>query len=439
MVSKRLVVVAASVALLLAGVGLEPFFAQAPASVSVALTGARLIDGTGRPPIDEATLVVRNGRVEAVGPIASTPIPAEAVRIDLTGKTIIPGLVSAHAHVNAVEDSPLSVRDQLLTQLRTYAQYGVTTAYSLGSNAIDEAEGVRIRDEQAQGRFDGARLYTSGVVVDAKTAEEARKSVDRLADLKVDIVKIRVDGPDGTPGKMTPEVYGAVIDQAHKRGLRVAAHLFYLSDAKKLLDAGLDVVAHSVRDRTVDESVIADLKRLNVGYIPTLTRELSVFVYESTPAFFSDPFFLRGTSVYGKQVEMLSDPARQAKTRANKDAQSIKQALDQATRNLKRLSDAGVTIAMGTDTGANLIGRWQGYFEHLEIEMMVKAGLTPMQAIVASTGNAAKVMKVDKQVGTLEAGKTADCVVLAANPLADIRNLQKIEAVWIAGRRRPAP
>ena len=180
------------------------------------------------------------------------------------------------------------------------------------------------------------------------------------------------------------------------------------------------------------------LKTRNAGYIPTLTRDLSVFVYETRPAFFDDPFFLRGIALYRKEVAVLSDPARQARTRNDKQAQAIKPALQQAMKNLKPLSDAGVPIAMGTDSGAaNNPGRWQGYFEHVELEYMVQAGLTPMQALVAATGGAARVMKLDG-VGTIQPGKLADLLVLTADPLADIRNTRRIHSVWIGGRRLAA-
>jgi imidazolonepropionase-like amidohydrolase len=210
--------------------------------------------------------------------------------------------------------------------------------------------------------------------------------------------------------------------------------MFYLKDAHGLVDAGVDVLAHSVRDQDVDQTLIANMKKRNVGYIPTLTRDLSVYVYESTPAFFKDPFFLRGKSLYGPQMAQLSEPAMQEKTRQSEEARTIKVAMVQAQKNLKRLSDAGITIAMGTDTGANLMGRWQGYFEHTELELMVKSGLTPMQVLVAATSGAAKAMNL-QQLGTLESGNWADLVVLGANPLTDIRNTQKIESVWIAGQR----
>jgi imidazolonepropionase-like amidohydrolase len=194
------------------------------------------------------------------------------------------------------------------------------------------------------------------------------------------------------------------------------------------------VLAHSIRDQDVDRAIVADMVKKNVGYIPTFTRDLSVYVYESTPTFFKDPFFLRGKSLYGQQMAQLSDPALQEKTRQSEDARTIKAAMVQGLKNLKVLSDAGVAIAMGTDTGANLMGRWQGYFEHVELELMVKAGLTPMQTLVAATGGAAKVMKLD-ELGTLERGKMADFVVLGANPLASISHTQKIESVWIGGQR----
>jgi imidazolonepropionase-like amidohydrolase len=420
-----------------------PSLAQAPASgaqirlkpdptFTAALTGARLIDGTGRAPIEGATLIVRNGRVDAAGPTAAVTVPAGAARIDLSGKTIVPGLINVHAHVNASDESTQPVRDQLLAQLRLYSDYGVTTAFVLGSSVADVKGLIQLRDEQERGALDRARVYVSSPSVrDARTPEEARQRVDRDADMKVDAVKMHING---NANDMTPEVYGALIDQAKKRGLRTAAHLYYENDAWGLLKAGVDVFAHSVRDKDIEPAMVVELKRRNIGYIPTLTRDLSVFVYETTPPFFSDPFFLRHAADYRAEMTRLSDPALQERTRNNKQAQSIKQALEQASRNVKILADAGAPIAMGTDSGAGE-GRWQGYFEHVELELMVKAGLTPMQALVAATGGAARVMKLDGQLGTLQPRKWADLLVLSANPLTDIRNTRQIDSVWIAGRR----
>jgi len=406
--------------------------AQAPGG-TIALVNARVFDGTGRAPIENATVLVVNGKIQEVGP--SVKVPAGATRVDARGKTIIPGLINAHGHVDAARNSTEPIREQLLTQLRMYAQYGITTAYSLGSGPNDALEGLKLRDEQEHTTLDRARIYSAGLVIADTTPEAARASVDRNVDQKVDIIKIRVDGDDSNPNKMKPEIYRAVIDEAHKKGARVASHLYYLKDAMGLLEAGTDVIAHSVRDQDVTPAFIAAVKQRNVGYIPTLTREISVFAYETTPTFFSDPFFLKGKSLYGKQVAQLSDPAAQAKVKSSPEAANIKKALVQAKKNLKTLQDAGVAIAMGTDTGANLVGRWQGFFEHMELEQMVEAGLTPTQALVAATSGAAKVMKIDAGLGTLQPGKWADFVVLNANPLTDIKNARQIDSVWIGGHK----
>ena len=394
-----------------------------------------MIDGTGAAPLDQATILIANGRIEAVGTAAAVKIPAGATRVDMSGKTIVPGLINAHGHLNA-DQSTRPIPEKLAGQLRVYADYGITTVVVLGTGPKDLEDAVKLRDAQESGTLDRARLYVAGPSLrDLKTAEEARAAADRYADAKADIIKFHITGG---PNDMTPAVYGALIDQAHKRGLRAAAHLYYLKDAKGLVNAGVDVIAHSVRDQDVDQALIAEIKRRNVGYIPTFTRDLAQFVYEATPPFFTDPFFLRHIDVYRREMTTLSDPALQEKTRNNKEAQNIKVAIQQASRNLKTLSDAGVLIAMGTDTGTNL-GQWQGYFEHVELEYMVKAGLTPMQTLVAATGGAAKVMKLDQQLGTIQPGKRADLLVLNANPLTDIKNTRQIHSVWIGGRRLTTP
>jgi imidazolonepropionase-like amidohydrolase len=429
-ISTRLSAVLLAILVVLGGVFFQRSLAQAPDVI--ALTGARVIDGTGRTPLNQATLIIRNGRIEAVGAPAAVTVPAGATRVDMSGKTIMPGMINAHAHVNIDSEVKAPVRDQLVQRLRMYAEYGVTSAVSLGSSQADELEGLKLRDEQARGPLDRARVFTGGINAVGKTPDEARKSVDRLADLKVDVIKFHING---TPNDMTPDIWGAIIDESKKKGLRTAVHVFYLKDAQAAVDKGVDVIAHSVRDQDVSKKLIDDMKAKNVSYIPTLTRDLSVFIYETRPAFFDDPFFLRGKALYDKEVKTLSDPARQEKTRNDKQAQAIKPALQQANRNLKILSDAGVTIAMGTDSGAaNNPGRWQGYFEQVEVEYMVKAGMTPMQTIVAATGGSARSMKLD-DLGTIQAGKLADLLVLNANPLDDIRNTRQIHSVWIGGRR----
>jgi imidazolonepropionase-like amidohydrolase len=379
--------------------------AQAPAATT-AFVGARVIDGTGAAALEQATIVVTNGRIAAVG-TGSVPVPAGAARVDMSGKTIVPGLINAHGHVQFPQDAP-APREAILAQLKLYSDYGVTTVVSLTDDGV---ETVKVRDGQAAEPLDRARLFASGPAVLAKTPDEARQAIDRAAAMKVDVIK------------------------AHKRGLKVAAHMFSLQEAKGLVGAGLDVLAHSVRDQEVDRALIDELRRRNVGYIPTMTRDLSVFAYEEPAPFFSDPFFLRRADVYQREVDVLKDPGRQAKIRNDPAAQALKKALAIGRRNVKLLADAGVMVAMGTDSGAlNAPGRWQGYFEHVEIEMMVEAGLTPMQALVAATGNAAKVMGLEG-LGTLQRGNWADLLVLNANPLQQITNARQIDSVWIAGRR----
>jgi len=403
--------------------------AQAPGGVK-AFTGARVIDGTDRAPIDNATIVVRGGRVVAVGPSSSVNVPAGAERVSLTGKTVIPGLINAHGHVGntvGLQQGQYSAQN-VMRDLKTYAAYGVTTVFSLGD---DQEAGFKARDAQNVPTLDRARLYVAGPVLAPKTPEEARKQVDEVAAMKSDIVKIRVDDNLGTTQKMQPEIYKAVIDESHKKGMRTAVHLFYLEDAKSVLDAGADFIAHSIRDKDVDDAVIAMLKRRDVCVCPTLTREVSTFVYESTPSWFSDPLFVK--YVDPKTIEQLKEPARQEQMKNSKSAQRYKVALEQASKNVKKLSDNGVKLAMGTDTGPP--ARFQGYFELMELDLMAKAGLTPKQVLISATRDAARCQKLDRDLGTLEANKWADFVVLNRDPLADIKATREIADVYIAGNK----
>ena len=399
----------------------------------LAFTGARLITGAGDT-IENGVLVVRDGRIAAAGDAGAIDVPADAARVDLSGRTIIPGLINAHGHVNNVRgleaDPAFYTEAHVEDQLARYARYGVTTVLSLGGGG---PAGMAVRDRQDAG-LNRARLYLSGPVVNPGSLEEAAEQVNAVADMGADIVKIRVDDNLGSTEKMPPEVYGAVIEQAHARGLRVAAHLYYLDDANALLAAGADMVAHSVRDQPVDDELAALLKEHDVCYCPTLMREVSTFVYEERPDWFDDPFFLQEADP--AVVQALEAPEYQERIRESRSAQTYKVALEQAKENLQALSAAGVRIAMGTDTGP--AARFQGYFEHGELDLMVESGLTPMQTLVAATGDAARCMQIDGDVGTLAAGKWADFVMLGANPLDDIRNTHAIESVWIAGNEVPA-
>jgi imidazolonepropionase-like amidohydrolase len=402
----------------------------------VAFLGARIIDGTGASPVTKGVLIVRQGKIEAVGPADKVRVPAGAARMELAGKTIMPGMINAHGHVGetkGLRSGPqFYTEENVLTQLKLYAAYGVTTVWSLGG---DTELAMRLRDGQSDLALRRARIYAAGPVVVADTPQAARKMVDQVAAMKADVVKIRVDDNLGTGRKMPKPVYEAVLDQAKHHGLRVAAHIYYLDDAKSLLDGGVGFIAHSVRDKEVDQGAIAMFKKRDVCLCPTLTREVSTFVYESTPDFFQDPFFLRHADP--AVLRDLQDPKRQQQVRESKSAQQYKLALEMASRNLKKLVDAGVRIAFGTDTGPP--ARFQGYFEHLELELMAKAGLTPMQILKSATGDAARCMNLARQVGTLEPGAWADFLVLGDNPLDDIKNTRTLEQVWIAGNRVEIP
>ena len=421
--------VAALTLLLVCNLGYGFGQGQAPANVK-AFVGARLIDTGNGSAIDNAVLVVRDGRVVAAGPASRVRPPKGAQVINLAGKFVIPGLISTHVHVSDVQGlrQPAYTDENTLRQLGVFARYGVTTVQSLGG---EQAPAFRARDTQETPALDRTRLLVAGEVIVGKTPDEARQMVARVAALRPDIIKIRVDDNLGTATKMPPAVYRAVIDEAHRRGLRVAAHIFYLEDAKDLLRAGADFIAHSVRDKDIDDEFIALMKARSVPYCPTLTRELSAFVYEATPDFFGDPFFQREAD--REVVAQLQEPPRQEAVRQSATARGYKAALVVAERNLKKAADAGLLIAMGTDAGA-FANRFQGYFEHIEMAMMAEAGMTPAQILRAATVDAARAIKVEG-VGRLKPGAWADFVVLDADPLKDIHNTRRIAAVWIAGNQ----
>jgi imidazolonepropionase-like amidohydrolase len=410
-----------------------PSAGQAATSAGVkAFVGARLIDGSGPPAIENVALIARDGRVEAVGRASEVKIPAGAQTINLAGKFIIPGLISTHVHVSDVQGlrPPAYTDENTLRQLGVFARYGVTAVLSLGG---EKEPAFKARDSQNTPSLDRTRIYMAGDVITGKTPQEAREMVARVAAMKPDIIKIRVDDNLGATTKMAPEVYRAVIDEAHQRGLRVAAHIFYLEDAKDLLRAGADFIAHSVRDKEIDDEFISLMKKRGIPYCPTLTREISAFVYESTPPFFSDSFFLREAD--REVVAQLQEPQRQEAMRKSVTAQRYKAALTVALRNLKRAVDAGLLVVMGTDAGA-FANRFQGYFEHLEMEMMAEAGLTPAQILRSATVDAARAMRVEG-IGSIRKGAWADFVVLGRDPLKDIRNTRSVASVWIAGNQAP--
>jgi len=409
-----------------------------------------LIDGTGRPAAPNSAMIIDNGRIRWVGPAAGLMVPAQAAVTDLSGKFVMPGIINLHGHLgNAVglaQDPKLYTRASVEHDLKAYASYGVTTMLSLG---LDRDLIFSIRDEQRAGRPTMARVYTAGlglvykggfggglslpgvptpVLADVKDVEPA---VAEQARKHVDVIKFWTDDDYGAVKRMPYDIAKAIVEAGHKHGLPVVAHVFYLDDAKHLADDGIDALAHSVRDRPVDAALIASMKLHGTWLAAaTLSREYALFAYASkkTDGFLADPFFERG--VTPDVLQALRSPEYQKRAASDPHISRYPQTLATAQRNLKTLADAGVRYGMGTDTGVP--GRFHGYFEHVELELMVQAGLTPMQAIVAATKSGAEFLKA-KDLGTIEPSKWADLIVLGANPLADIKNTRTIETVYIAG------
>ena len=415
--------------------------ACAPASpidptADLVVFGARVWDGTGTALSEPAVLQIGAGRIMSVAPLAEGIDVAEAAAeagvtaVDATGKYVVPGLINVHGHIAGTWNGAMAVdyADYATAELERYARFGVTSVNSLGG---DREPSFALRDASwGDASPAHARLLVAGPVVTGSTPEEAAAATEAAAAMGPDWIKIRVDDNLGTTSKMSPETYTAVISRAGEHGLRVASHLFYQEDAKGLLRAGTGMVAHSIRDEAVDDETIGLFRETGVCYVPTLTREVSTFAYGERPAFFDDPFLMSDVDM--AQVEAVSDPERQARVRASGAAEAYGRALEIAQANLARLSEAGVPIAFGTDSGP--LGRFQGYFEHMEMGLMAEAGLTPEQILRSATGVAADCLGRD-DIGTLEASRRADFIVLGANPLEDVANMRSIEGVWVGGDR----
>jgi len=415
----------------------------------VVLKGARLIDGTGRPAIENSVLVIEGDRIMSAGPAAGITIAKDADVRDVSGKTIMPALINLHGHLglstNGADVAPQYTQENVVKQLNKYLSYGIATVASFGQ---DEDEIFKVRDAQHAGNVSGARVFTAGHGFLEYTGrsnpndhryrpqnpEEARADVRELAAHHPDYVKMWVDDGLGHGTKIKPEIYQAIIDEAHKQHIRVFAHEYYLGDAKALLAAGIDGFAHSIRDQAVDNDVMQTMKARGVFLIPTLVRDEVLFAYADNLKWLDDPFFKAGYDPAA--LAFVRSPDNVEKGRKDPDIAKYRAGLEMAKKNLKTLSDNGVNIAFGTDSG--IPTRFPGYFEHRELQLMVEAGLTPMQAIVAATGTNTEILGGAKEFGTLQAGRRADFLVLDANPLADIHNTEKLAAVWQSGKIVPS-
>jgi len=423
--------------------------AASQTSATTVFTGARLITGDGAPPIEDSVLVVAGGDITAVGRRGDVAVPPGAARVDLAGKTVMPALIDDHVHMGYRKGTGFSAenytRDNLHDILDRFALFGVAAVMETGTGRGELPYRVRAETHA------GTRYLTAGsgfampnagpggpmadAIYGVTTEQEARADVRALAAHKPDMVKIWVDDRDGTVEKLKPELYRAIIDEAHRQGLRVMVHIVDLDDAKQLLRAGVDGFAHMIRDRDVDDELMALLRdRPNVFFMNTLWGERRA-IYDSVPAFLDEPV-VREAFTADDLKELAAqltrkpdaDPAKTARARAMAEINF---------RNTRKLHAAGVLLGLGTDTGGNNGGQYFGLGTHVELELLVRrVGLTPNEAITVGTRNAAAVLGLDR-LGTLAPGKSADFIVLDANPLDDIANTRRIDRVYLRGAEIP--
>jgi imidazolonepropionase-like amidohydrolase len=371
--------------------------------------GARLIVGDGSDPIENSAIIVVDGRITHVGTRGILNVPSGAKRVNLSGKTVMPAIIDAHKHTS-------NKRDELIEQLKELAKFGIGAVLSLGQDNTEVP--FKVRADNVPGT---ARLFTAGrgittpepgrseVAYWIKSAEEGRQAVREQAARNVDFIKVWVDDREGQFTKTSPAEYAAIIDEAHKHGIRVAAHIYAMEDSRGLLRAGIDAFAHGIRDRDLDDETIEMFReRPNVVLIPNLPDRGIVRDYS----------WLKGSIPDVDLAKLQASSKEDAKAEEFFGIQA---------RNLNALYKAGVKIAMGTD------GRimWEA---HQQMEDMVSSGMTPADVIVASTKNSADVIGL-RDAGTIEAGKSADFLVLNANPLIDITNTRKIDSVYLRGEK----
>jgi imidazolonepropionase-like amidohydrolase len=413
---------------------------QPPTPGPTLFENARLIVGDGSAPIESAAFIVENGRFTRIGETGSVPAPAGARRIDLTGKTVMPALVDAHVHLGYRKGLSFAAdnytRENLLDTLDRFAFCGIAAILEAGTGRGDLPFQVR-----ADARS-GARYLTAGrgfampnagpgvpmrdAAFGVTTEGEAREHVRALAAKHPDLIKIWVDDRNGTVEKLKPALYRAIIDEAHSHRLRVMAHIATLEDAKDLLRAGIDGFGHVVRDRDIDAELLALLEqRPRVFFVETLWGERQA-IYQERPAWVDEPILRDLLS--GEEITQLAASFSTAASPTPAQREGARRLL----RNVATLNAAGVKLGLGTDTGGVTGGQYFGLASLVELELLVKAGLTPTQAIVAATRNSADILGLE-ELGTVVAGKSADFVVLEASPLEDIANTRRISTVYLRG------
>jgi len=396
-----------------------------------------LIDGTGNPPLRDVLVFIEGSRITQV--VQQEEIPQGATVIDASQQVVMPGLIDTHVHpgdrANAgpSPEYAASVRRHLKQALT----FGVTTIFSLG---LDPDSNFAIRDESWGDDFDGSRMLTAGTGFTAVGGHPtqlgsdlpnqiddpalARQRVQELAAQGVDGLKIWVAPLSGLP-TIKAEVSRAIIDEGHKHNLRVFAHLNTAEDTQTLVEAQLDGVTHIPGD-SYEEETIQLMLRQGTTVAPMLVQKKKGLVFSEDSELFEDPFVRR---VLGQEVDKLKEALAQTTPEA---LERWSQSYQQGKENVLRLKNAGVRLAVGTDSNTSFAP--VGLITHKEIETLVEAGLSPMEALVAGTRGSAEWAGVSDRLGTLEAGKLADMLILEENPLDNIRNTRKIVKVILGGR-----
>jgi imidazolonepropionase-like amidohydrolase len=413
--------------------------AQAPQGRVILYEGARLVNTDGSAPIESSAFIVQNGRFTSVGRKDEVALPRDAHRVDLTGKTVIPALVDAHAHLGYMKDLTIGpenyTQQNLVDHLQRHAYHGVAAGSTWGSDYGEMPFHVRDTLFPNTARFvtlgrglttprEGTPENMRQAAHVVSTEEECRQAVRENAARKLKMVKIWVqERPAGIP-KMSPALYRATIDEAHKHRMKVVVHATALADVKDLIRAGIDGFAHLPSE--VDEELMTLLEdRPNIFFTPTLgtARRMIYSPWLDPP----DPL-IRET-VSPAQIRRLKDRIAAQLPEA---VERGRQAWERTARNFKKLVDADVHIVLGSDAGGMSGDQFIGWTVHTELENMVAAGMTPMQALSACTRGAAEVHELD--LGVVAQGKSADFVVLDANPLEDITNTRKISKVYLRGQ-----
>lgn len=435
------------------------------AQTTVAISGATLVNPDGKPPVANAVVLIQNGRISRAGSQQNVQIPKEATVIDARGKWIIPGLVDSHVHffqsgglytrpdgldlrkVVPYEKEIETIKSNLSDTFARYLRSGVTSVVDVGGPFwnFDVRALAEKTDAAPRVAIAGPLVSTyqppvlsdveDAPIIKGNTPEEARELVRRQAAKKPDLMKIWfVVLPNETPEKHLP-VVRAAIEESHKHGIRVAVHATQLETARAAIQAGADVLVHSVEDKEVDADFIRLLKEKNVIYTPTLTvREGYLKTYTQQHDFTPVEFEIANPFVMSTLFDLrhISPEILPNRIKVLLDKPSPIQPPAVALKNLKLLQEAGVTIVAGTDAGN--IGTLHGSSIFPELKMMADAGLTPAQVLTAATLNGAKLMNREKDLGTIEEGKLADLVILNSNPLASIENTSDIHAVVKNGK-----